>query len=178
MENSTNNLVIVGHLMKPHGFKGEIKCAPETHDISRCTKFSTVFAIRGDETTELQVEQARIADKLWLLKFKGYDSSEAIRRLVNADICVPVSERLPEPEGKYYLSDLEGYSVIGDAGEEIGKVLSVEELPSVNAFRFVYKGKEILAPWIKECVGEISKELRTVKISEEFLQKLFDMRVE
>ena len=86
-------------------------------------------------------------------------------------------ERIPAPAGQYYFSDLEGFSIIGDAGQEIGKVLSVEQLPSVNAFRFTYKGSEILAPWINECVREIDENGKKVRISEEFLAKLFDMRV-
>lgn len=171
------DLVVVGHLRAPHGFRGDIKCAPETHDLKRCQKFTTVYALVKDSTVPLEVAEARIAGDLWLLRFKGYESAESVRGLVNADICVPMNERIPAPEGQYYFSDLEGFSVIGDAGSEIGTVLSVEKLPSVNAFRFLYNGKEILAPWIKECVGDIDMEKRTVRISEAFLAKLFDMRV-
>ena len=179
MDNANEkDLVVVGHLMRPHGFKGEIKCNPQTHDISRCKKFTTVFALSADSTVPLEVEKARVAGDLWLLKFKGYDSPESLRPFVNADIGVPMDERIPAPEGKYYFSDLEGFSVIGDSGEEIGKVLSVEALPSVNAFRFAYKGSERLAPWIEACVREIDSGNRTVRISEAFLEKLFSMRVE
>ncbi len=171
------DLVVVGRLMKPHGFKGEIKCAPETHDLSRCNRFTTVLARTANGTVSLEVQEARVAHDLWLLRFKGYDSPESLRPLVNADLCVPMCERIPAPEGKYYFSDLEGFSVIGDDLSEIGKVLSVEELPSVNAFRFAYKGSEILAPWIDACVLNIDTEHRSVRISEAFLQKLFAMRV-
>lgn len=178
MENvHAKDLVVVGHLMRTHGFKGEIKCAPQTHDLNRCKKFTTVFALINASTLALEVESARVANDIWILKFKGYDSSEAVQNLVNADIGVPMKERIPAPEGKYYFSDLEGFSIIGDSGSVIGSVLSVEQLPSVNAFRFTYKGSKILAPWIKECVGEIDSEKRTVQISEAFLAKLFDMRV-
>ena len=178
MENvHAKDLVVVGHLMRTHGFKGEIKCAPQTQDLNRCKKFTTVFALIKASTLALEVESARVANDIWILKFKGYDSSEAVQNLVNADIGVPMKERIPAPEGKYYFSDLEGFSIIGDSGSVIGSVLSVEQLPSVNAFRFTYKGSEILAPWIKECVGEIDSEKRTVQISEAFLAKLFDMRV-
>lgn len=179
MDNANEkDLVVVGHLMRPHGFRGEIKCNPQTHDISRCKKFTTVYALSNASTLPLEVESARVAGDLWLLMFKGYDSPESLRPLVNSDICVPMDERIPAPKGKYYFSDLEGFSVIGDSGQEIGKVLSVEALPSVNAFRFAYKGSELLAPWIDACVKEIDDESRTVRISEAFLEKLFSMRVE
>lgn len=179
MENANEKeLVVVGHLMKPHGFKGEIKCAPQTHDIARCQKFTTVYVTSASSVVPLEVESARIAHDIWLLRFKGYDFPESLKPLVNLDICVPMDERIPAPKGTYYFSDLEGFSVIGDSENEIGKVLSVEALPSVNAFRFVYKGSEILAPWIKECVFSIDSEKRTVRISEAFLEKFFAMRVE
>ena len=178
MENvHAKDLVVVGHLMRTHGFKGEIKCAPQTHDLNRCKKFTTVYELIKASTLALEVESARVANDIWILKFKGYDSSEAVQNLVNADIGVPMKERIPAPEGKYYFSDLEGFSIIGDSGSVIGSVLSVEQLPRVNAFRFTYKGSEILDPWLKERVGEIDSEKRTVQISEAFLAKLFDMRV-
>ncbi len=178
METPTEkDLVTVGHLMRPHGFRGEIKCAPQTHDLNRCQKLSTVYARSSSETVRLEVESARVAGNLWLLKFKGRDSSESVRALVNADICVPMEERIPAPEGMYYFSDLEGFSVIGEGGSVIGQVLSVEELPSVNAFRFIYNGKEILAPWVKGCVGEIDGCRRTVNVSETFLRELFERSV-
>lgn len=174
---SEKDLVTVGRLMRPHGFRGEIKCAPQTHDLNRCEKLSTVYACLNSGTVRLEVESARVAGNLWLIKFKGRDSSESVRELVNADICIPMEERIPAPEGMYYFSDLEGFSIIGESGSVIGQVLSVEELPSVNAFRFIYNGREILAPWIKECVGEIDGERRTVNVSETFLRELFERRV-
>lgn len=171
------DLVVIGHLMRPHGFKGEIKCAPQTHDLQRCKRLATVYALVPKAVLPIEVENVRLAGNIWIFKFKGYDSSESLKELVNADIGVPMSERIPAPAGQYYFSDLEGFSIIGDAGQEIGKVLSVESLPSVNAFRFTYKGSEILAPWINECVREIDENGKKVRISEEFLAKLFDMRV-
>jgi len=161
--------VTIGRLMRPHGVRGQIKCMPETHDASRHSKLTRVFAIQGDKSTELILEKSSLAGSIWLLKFVGYDSPESIAPFVNAEIAVPFSERIPAPEGEYYFSDLVGFDAINSKGEVFAKVLSVESLPTVNAFCIRYQGKEIYAPWIDDCIGVIDTEKHTVQMSESYL---------
>src|SRR5574344_2008596 len=70
--------VTIGQLMRPHGLRGQIKCKPLTHDIRRCEKLTGVFAVKDGNETELSVESASVGSGLWLLKFKGYDTVEAV----------------------------------------------------------------------------------------------------
>lgn len=166
--------ITIGQLMRPHGLRGQIKCKPLTHDIKRCEKLTRVFAVKDGNETELSVESASVGGGLWLLKFKGYDTVESVAALVNADLCVPLSERIPAPAGEYYASDFEGFDAIGDAGNVIGKISSVQTFPSVNAFVLNYRGREVFAPWIDACVGAIDMEKKTICISDKFLDNLID----
>lgn len=166
--------VTIGQLMRPHGLGGQIKCKPLTHDIKRCEKLTRVFAVKDGNETDLSMEKASVAGGFWLLKFKGYDTVEAVSPFVNADLCVPLSERIPAPAGEYYASDFEGFDAIGESGTVIGKISSVQTLPSVNVFVLNYRGREVFAPWIDACVGAIDMEKKTVRISETFLDNLID----
>ena len=115
------------------------------------------------EELDLKIEDSKQANDIWLLKFEGYDTPESLTHFVNGDVMIPESERLPAPEGEYYIDDLEGFRVHTEDGRDIGEVLSVEELPTVNAFniRFddafqsEFSSKSILAPWIDDCVLDI-----------------------
>jgi 16S rRNA processing protein RimM len=166
-------LVTIGRLMRPHGVRGQIKCMPETHDLSRHSKLRRVYASQNGKMTELLIEKSALMDSIWLLKFEGYDTPESVAPYVNAELSIPISERLPAPEGEFYFSDLVDFDVIDSAGKTFAKVLSVESLPTVNAFRIRYHGKEIFAPWIDDCVGEIDTIKRTVQISEAYLAHMF-----
>ena len=43
MEKSPEELVLVGILGRPHGVRGQIRCFPQTHDISRHKQLKEVY---------------------------------------------------------------------------------------------------------------------------------------
>ena len=156
--------ITVCQLMRTHGVKGYIKAMPLTHDLTRHESLKAVRLKKTNgEVLDLELEDSKLANTIWLLKFKGYDSPESIAHFVNGDLMIPKSERLPLPEGQYYFDDLEGFRVHTEDGRDIGEVVSVEELPTVDAFdikfdpqyQTEFSSKRILAPWIDDCILEI-----------------------
>lgn len=167
--------------MRAHGVKGFIKAMPLTHDLTRHEKLHNVRLKKTNgEIVELTLEDSRLANTLWLLKFKGYDTPESLVHLVNGDVMIPESERLPAPEGEYYIDDLEGYHVHTEIGRDIGCVLEVQELPTVYAFHIKFSSqaaadfstKTILAPWIDDCVKEIDQEGKFIVCDGDYLKAL------
>ena len=117
----SQEFITVCQLMRAHGVKGYIKAMPLTHDLTRCKSLKDVrVQKRNGEILELTLEDAKQANNLWLLKFKGFDTPEALSPLVNGDVMIPESERLPLPEGEYYLDDLEGFRVHTEDGRDVG----------------------------------------------------------
>ncbi|WP_290744593.1 ribosome maturation factor RimM [Fibrobacter sp. UBA4309] len=173
--------ITVCQLMRTHGVKGYIKAMPLTHDLTRHESLKAVRLKKTNgEVLELELEDSKLANTIWLLKFKGYDSPESIAHFVNGDLMIPKSERLPLPEGQYYLDDLEGFRVHTEDGRDIGEVVSVEELPTVDAFdikfdpqyQTEFSNKRILAPWIDDCVLEINDEGRFIVCDAGYLRAL------
>lgn len=167
--------------MRTHGVKGYIKAMPLTHDLSRHENLKNVLLKKQNgETIELTLEDSKLAHDLWLLKFKGYDTPESISHFVNGDLMIPESERLPAPEGEFYIDDLQGFRVHTEEGLDIGEVLEVEQLPSVNAFNIRFEkdfqskfsSKNILAPWVKDCVKEIDEDGKFIVCNASYLQAL------
>ncbi|SHI85558.1 ribosome maturation factor RimM [Fibrobacter sp. UWP2] len=173
--------ITVCQLMRTHGVKGYIKAMPLTHDLNRHASLKNVLLKKTNgEEVELELEDSKLANTLWLLKFKGYDTPESLVHFVNGDIMIPESERLPAPEGEYYLDDLEGFRVHTEDGRDVGKVLEVQELPTVNAFHIQFDAefqgefstKSILAPWIGDCVKQIDEEGRFILCDADYLRAL------
>ena len=173
--------ITVCQLMRTHGVKGYIKAMPLTHDITRHKSLKDVVLKKTNgETLELTLEDSRQANDIWLLKFKGYDTPESVAHFVNGDVMIPESERLPAPEGEYYIDDLEGFRVHTESGADIGEVLEVQELPTVNAFHIKfdvefqseYSSKSILAPWIDDCVLDIDEDGEFIVCDAAYLKAL------
>ena len=159
--------ITVCQLMRTHGVKGYIKAMPLTHDLTRHKSLKDVRLKKTNgEELDLRIEDSKQANDIWLLKFEGYDTPESLAHFVNGDVMIPESERLPLPEGEYYIDDLEGFRVHTDSGADIGEVLEVQELPTVNAFNIKFddafksefSAKSILAPWIDDCVLDIDED--------------------
>ena len=173
--------ITVCQLMRTHGVKGYIKAMPLTHDLTRHKSLKDVRLKKTNgEELDLRIEDSKQANDIWLLKFEGYDTPESLTHFVNGDVMIPESERLPLPEGEYYIDDLEGFRVHTEDGRDIGEVLSVEELPTVNAFniRFdeafqsEFSKKPVFAPWIDDCVLDIDDEGEFIMCDAAYLKAL------
>ncbi|MDX2178362.1 MAG: ribosome maturation factor RimM [Bryobacteraceae bacterium] len=114
----------IATLRRPRGVRGEIVATPLSDFPERFAKLNRVFA--GER--ELEVERSWWHGADVVFKFRGIDSPEAARELNGLDIEIPVSERVPLPEGEYYLADLIG-CVVYDRGERLGEVTGWQELP-------------------------------------------------
>ncbi len=173
--------ITVCQLMRTHGVKGYIKAMPLTHDLTRHEKLTDVMLKKTNgEQVPLTLEDSRLANDLWLLKFKGYDSPESLTHFVNGDVMIPESERIPAPEGEFYLDDLEGFRVKLEDGRDVGVVLEVQELPTVEAFvikfddvfQNEFSSKTIYAPWVDGCVDEVNEEGQYIVCSASYLKSM------
>lgn len=173
--------VTVCQLMRTHGVKGYIKALPLTYDLTRHQSLKEVLLKKTNgEEVSLTLEDSKLAGNLWLLKFQGYDSPEAVAHFTNGDLMIPESERLPLPDGQFYLDEVEGYKVALEDGRIVGKVLEVQELPTVNAFLIQFdedfqqefSKKTILAPWIDDCLNSIERKNQTATFDSQYLKAL------
>lgn len=174
------DLLVIGQFMRPHGVQGYIKCKPETHDLNRYSRLTSLFVYQKGTLLSLEIEDAKIQSGVWLFKFKGYDSPESIKPFTNLEACISNSERIPAPPGQIYFSDAADFQVALEDGTIVGKVLEMIELPSVNAFCIQFNSpyneqftnQEILAPWIDACIIDINEKSKIIFCDELFLKSL------
>jgi 16S rRNA processing protein RimM len=159
--------------MRTHGLGGDILCKPLTHSLERHSLLKKVYLeFSNGETGEAKISHSEIYGILWKFRFEGLNSPEAVQPFVNSYVLIPESERLPLPEGEFYFSDFENFEAVDAAGNIIGKVLSAEEMPSVNVFNLLIKEQEIAAPWIDDCILNVDMENKKLVVNLEFIQSL------
>jgi len=165
-----NSYVAVGRLMRTHGVFGDILCKPLTHDVERHSLLKKVYLeLASGEIKEATLSNSEIYGLLWKFHFEGLDSPESVQPFVNAHVLVPESERMPVPEGQFYFSDFENFEAVDKDGKVVGKVLSAQEMPSVNVFNLLIENKEIIAPWIDDCILGVDMEKKRIVVNLEFI---------
>ena len=82
---------------------------------------------------------------------------------------IPESERPELASGEFYFSDFVGLAAKNSQGNTIGSIEKVMDYPSTDVFHLKIRGKEILVPWIDDCVLDISLEQGFVQFDFAFL---------
>ncbi|HEU5339992.1 ribosome maturation factor RimM [Edaphobacter sp.] len=135
MSTSSLSWVVLAHLLRPQGRKGELLAELLTDFPEKFEERKHVFlapaGFAGDEAA------ARPAEVLahWLpvgknegrivLQFAGVDSISAAEALAGMDVLVPRGERVALEDGAAYISELAGCTVYDDAAP-IGTVTDVQ----------------------------------------------------
>jgi len=159
--------------MRTHGLFGDILCKPLTHSFERHSLLKKVYLeLSNGEIREAVISHSETYGFLWKFRFEGFSSPESIQPFVNAHVLVPESERLPLPEGQFYFSDFENFAAVDKNGNLLGKVLSAQEMPSVNVFNLLVGAKEVVVPWIDDCVLNVDMENKRITVELEFVKTL------
>lgn len=153
--------VAIGKLQKPRGIKGEIFCHLLTDFVERFSDLETITAILPNGRREtLTVQSARMYGKRFAMKFKGYNTPEAVATYRNSQLVVPKDETFELPEDTFYVYDIVGMSVETSSGDVVGLVKEVLSLPGNDVYVVDRKGEEVLIPAVRELVtidGEARK---------------------
>jgi len=167
-----DSFVAVGRLMRTHGIYGDILCKPLSHDFERHSLLKKVYLETSGGIKEAFISRSETYGFLWKFRFEGFNSPEAVQPFVNAYVLIPETERLSLPEGEFYFSDFENFEAIDKDGNLVGKVLSAEEMPSVNVFNLLVGEKEIAVPWIDDCVLNVDMEGKRIVVDVEYIKGL------
>lgn len=163
--------LVVGHLNKVHGTKGELYVWPLS-DHPESTFAPGVTLYLGDEKGEapdasqatLTIEAARPFRRGFLLKVGGVTTRTEAEYLQGRYVLRPKVELAPLDEGELFYHQLLGMKVLAVGGEEVGEVVEVYELASADllAVRGTRGTRHI--PFLKSIVVEVDPEAGTLII--------------
>jgi len=157
-------MVTIGRVLGAHGVRGEIKILPLTDFPQRFLGMTRLEVYRpaGRLIATLTVKSLRFheAKGLFLVETGEVVDRDGAEALKSAVVMVKASERVPLPEGSFWVEDVIGLRVVSaDKGEEIGKVEAVLPTGAHDVYSVrTPQGKVRMIPAVREVVLRILPE--------------------
>lgn len=154
------DLIKIAKIVSAHGLNGEVKIFPYTDDLSNFKEYKQIY-IDGEE---LEIVSQKIASKFIVLKLKGFDYIDDVKRLLNKDVFINKVQMPSLDEGEYYIHELIAMEVYSEADEFIGTVKDVMETSANHVLVVDHDGKEALIPFVKAFIKELDLKCRKIKV--------------
>ena len=171
MRRSEPSYLVVGHLNKAHGTKGELFAWPLT-DHPEDSFASGVILFLGDQTgnrpdpsrPSVRIESSRPFRKGRLVRLEGVRTREAAEALQGLYLLRPVEELEGVEEGELFYHQLLGMRVVTVGGEEVGEIVEVYELRPADLLEVRGPSGSHLIPFLSSLVRELDTEASTMVI--------------
>ena len=160
------DLLRVGVISSTHGIKGEVKVFPTTDDMNRFKKLKNIILDTGKEQLNLEIENVKFFKQFTILKFKGFDNINEIEKYKGKDLYVTRENAVPLEEHEFFICDLIDCIGYEEDGKELGRLTEVMQTGANDVFVFqTANGKEVLVPYIEQCVRKIDIESKRIELS-------------
>jgi 16S rRNA processing protein RimM len=162
----SEDLVLIAHVRKPRGLKGEVFIKTYTSDDRRFFDLRRVLVrLPSGAISERTIESVRILPNGVTIKIEGIDDCDAAELLRNAELLIPESERPKLPDGRAYYDQIIGMIVVDDeTGSAIGTVSNVLDMPAGDVFVLDLNGEEHLVTNAGEEVRSIDIEKKEIRV--------------
>lgn len=160
--------LVVGRLRKPHGLKGDCAVFPLTSDpVAVFAPGRTVWVTDLGGTVlagPLEISRSRMYHREWLVAFEGYPDRSSIDGWHDRLLVADAATLAPPEAGEVYLHELAGFAVVSRAGDALGVVSAVDEVPTGVMLEVQGKKREFLLPFRKEFVVEVDRDGRRLVV--------------
>jgi 16S rRNA processing protein RimM len=171
MGHSEPSYLVVGHLNKAHGTKGEIFVWPLT-DHPEGTFAPGVILYLGDETGNrpdasrptVAIQSVRPFRRGYLIRLEGVSTRDEAEDLSGLYALRPVEELGEAEEGEIFYHQLLGMRVFTATGEEIGEIVEVYELLPADLLEVKGPTKTHFIPFLSSMVKDTDVESRVMVI--------------
>lgn len=125
---SEDVLLAVGILVSTHGVHGELSLKPVTDFPEHLGNVERVFI--GDEAIPYDLVNVRFVRKLVLISLEDVETKSAAELLLGEEVRISGTDAVPLSENEFFYYQIIGLSVIGESGEQLGKVVDIIETGS------------------------------------------------
>ena len=152
--------ITVGQIIKAFGIKGEVKVKPYTDDIMRFKKLRIVYI--GE--TPYKIIACRIAEGFVYLSFIGVNDRNTSETLVGRMLEIDRVNAVELEEGRYFIADMLGCTVVLSDGTVIGKLTDVAQYGAADVITVVKDKKVCRFPFIKKLNSNIDIESKVMTL--------------
>ena len=154
--------LVVGHLNKAHGTKGEVFIWPLTdHPESMFAPGVDLYLsdANGDLPSDpptLRIESSRAYRRGFLVRFEGVHDRSRMDGLLDRYVMRAMDQIEELAEGETFYHDLLGMDVVTVEGERVGEVIEVYELRPADLLEIRGPEKIFMIPFISEMIRSVS----------------------
>lgn len=164
MDSAHPSHLVVGHLNKAHGTRGELFLWPLTTDPDQAFAAGAELHL-ADEAgekpdpafAEVRVRGVRPFKRGFLIRLEGIDSRDQAEWLAGRYVLRPLSEVRPLEEGEVFYHDLLGMRVESGEGEAIGEIVEVYELRPTHLLQVACESGTVLIPFARDMVRRLDR---------------------
>ncbi|MCH9644751.1 MAG: ribosome maturation factor RimM [Gammaproteobacteria bacterium] len=153
--------VILGKFASVYGVKGWIKVVSYTDPIENILNYPVWQVKHAGNWQSITIEQGKRHDKFIVVKIKGDDDRDIVRRFTN-DVIAVAREQLPKlEEDEHYIEDLIGLNIETTDGTSLGRIIEIQAtgandiIVTENATK-----QQHLIPYLDHVVKQIDTEKR------------------
>lgn len=158
--------LVAALLQGPHGVKGECKLrslSGEWDHLFRL-KDKAVTLVRDGRTESRIIDGIRFLEPNVLVKFRGIDSPEEVRKLTGMELVLDRDQAAPLTAGEFYESDLRDCKVLCQ-GVVVGTVRSVWDSGAHTQIEIrMEDGRSAHVPFLDRYVGNVDVNAGTIEI--------------
>ncbi len=155
------SLLRLGRIFRPHGVRGELKVAPDMDDPTRLEAVEVVYVgphegrVVPHRVTSVRYQETKRGTTV-ILRLDGIaDRGDA--EVVTKQFVYATEDDLPPlEEDEFFVHDLIGLEVVTEAGERVGTVTNLVEMPAHDVFVVQRtEGGERMIPAVEDFIVEI-----------------------
>ena len=156
--------LVVGHLNKAHGTKGEVFIWPLTdHPESMFAPGVVLYlgdaqGVISPEMPTRRVETSRAYRRGYLVRFEGVYDRSGSEALCDRYVLREIDDVAELEAGEVFYHDLLGMEVVTLDGTNLGEVIEVYEVRPADLLEIRGPEKTILIPYIAQMVQSVSVE--------------------
>jgi len=163
--NSSDKIIPLGRILKPHGIKGELKILFYNESSNALKNNQIVFLNNSNnEIFKYKIERIFYFFKKNRIKFFDIDTIEEGEKLRGNILSILRSDLPKLNKDEYYLNDLIGYHLIDSSNKNYGIVSDVLAFPANNVLSVTLENKEYLIPLIDDVIVEINQDNKKIII--------------
>ncbi|MGE0158859.1 MAG: ribosome maturation factor RimM [Gemmatimonadales bacterium] len=169
--NEDPRYLVVGHLNKPHGTRGEIFVWPLTdHPESIYAPGGSVLLAdpegeRPDPASPpLRVVTVRPFRNGYLVAFEGVRDRNGAEELRGRYLMMPIEELAPLAEGELFYHQMLGMEIVTKDGRRVGEIAEVYELRPAAMLEVHGPQGEVMIPYLSHIVVEVDAAARRMVI--------------
>ncbi len=163
---------LIGEILKPQGINGEVKLKTHTEDLDNLCDVEKLYTKNGEEYTEIEVEYARIQAGDAIFKFVNCNDRNKAETLRGTLLYIDREDATPLEYGEYYISDIIGFVVQDNLGNNIGELKDVLNHGASDIYVLKDGKKEILLPALKRLLLNTDLEKGIITVDSEVLAEV------